>query len=86
MSRTLEEILKSEPSTVVHKARKMADEQLIKIQLCRLLSHLDMDAIFETDTEIVNDLLDIKQLVESCGGRLNLFVHMPDGTHHGVKI
>ncbi|MEI4955951.1 hypothetical protein U1620_17930, partial [Aeromonas caviae] len=29
---------------------------------------------------------DIKQLVESCGGRLNLFVHMPDGTHHGVKI
>lgn len=45
MSRTLEEILKSEPSTVVLKARKMADEQLIKIQLCRLLSHLDMDAM-----------------------------------------
>ncbi len=86
MSRTLEEILKSEPSTVVHKARKMADEQLIKIQLCRLLSHLDMDAIFEIDTDIVNDLLDIKQLVESCDGRLNLFVHMPDGAHHGVKI
>ncbi|MEI4956518.1 hypothetical protein [Aeromonas caviae] len=63
MSRTLEEILKSEPSTVVLKARKMADEQLIKIQLCRLLSHLDMDAIFETDTEIVNDLLDIKGVV-----------------------
>lgn len=30
MSRTLEEILKSEPSYVVHKARKMADEQLIE--------------------------------------------------------
>lgn len=86
MSRTLEEILKSEPSTVVHKARRMAGEQLIKIQLCRLLSHLDMDGFFEIDTDIVNGLLDIKQLVESCDGRLNLFIHMPDGTHHGINI
>jgi hypothetical protein len=47
MSRTLEETLKSEPSTVVHKARRMAGEQLIKIQLCRLLSHLDMDGFLK---------------------------------------
>ena len=67
------------------------DTQALFLRLCCIYWNKQCklskdDAIFEIDTDIVNDLLDIKQLVESCDGRLNLFVHMPDGAHHGVKI
>ncbi|WP_339013342.1 hypothetical protein [Aeromonas popoffii] len=86
MGRTLEDIIASESPEVVQRAQEIADEQLVHLSVTKLLSNLGAGDVPEIDPDILDSLLSLKKSVESHDCRLSLFVHMPDGTHHGVKI
>ena len=86
MGRTLEDIIASESPEVVQKAKVLAEEQLVRLSVTKLLSNLGADDVPEIDPDVLNSLLSLKRSVESNDCRLSLFVHMPDGTHHGVNI
>ncbi|WP_368195892.1 hypothetical protein [Aeromonas sp. R2-2] len=86
MGRTLEDIIASESPEVVQKAKVLAEEQLVRLSVTRLLSSLGTGDVPEIDPDVLDGLLSLKKSVESHDCRLSLFVHMPDGTHHGVNI
>lgn len=86
MGRTLEDIIASESPEVVQKAKVLAEEQLVRLSVTTLLSNLGSGDVPEIDPDVLNSLLSLKRYVESNDCRLSLFVHMPDGTHHGVNI
>jgi hypothetical protein len=86
MGRTLEDIISSESPEVVQRALEIADEQLVRLSVTKLLSNLGAGDVPEIDPYVLDSLLSLKRLVESHDCRLSLFVHMPDGTHHGVNI
>lgn len=86
MGRTLEDIISSESPEVVQRALEIADEQLVRLSVTKLLSNLGAGDVPEIDPDVLNSLLSLKRSVESNDCRLSLFVHMPDGTHHGVNI
>lgn len=86
MGRTLEDIIASESPEVVQRAQEIADEQLVRLSVTKLLSNLRAGDVPEIDPDVLDSLLSLKRSVESHGCRLSLFVHMPDGTHHGVKV
>ncbi|PKQ77000.1 hypothetical protein [Aeromonas sobria] len=86
MGRSLEGIIASESPEVVQRANALAEEQLVRLSVTKLLSNLGAGDVPEIDTDIVGSLLSLKRLIESHDCRLSLFVHMPDGTHHGVNI
>ncbi|MDM5151346.1 hypothetical protein [Aeromonas salmonicida] len=86
MGRTLEDIISSESPEVVQRAQEIADEQLVRLSVTKLLSNLGAGDVPEIDPDVLNSLLSLKRSVESNDCRLSLFVHMPDGTHHGVNI
>lgn len=86
MGRTLENIISSESPEVVQRAKEHAEEQRVHIAVTKLLSNLGTGDVPTIDTDVLDGLLSLKRLVESHDCRLNLFVHMPDGTHHGVNI
>ncbi len=86
MGRTLEDIISSESPEVVQKAQEIVDEQLVRLSVTKLLSNLGAGDVPAIDPNVLDSLLSLKRLVESHDCRLNLFVHMPDGTHHGVNI
>ncbi len=86
MGRTLEDMISSESPEVVQRAQEIADEQLVRLSVTKLLSNLGADDVPEIDPDVLDGLLSLKRSVESHDCRLSLFVHMPDGTHHGVKI
>jgi hypothetical protein len=52
----------------------------------KLLSNLGPGDVPEIAPDVLDSLLSLKRSVESQDCRLSLFVHMPDGTHHGVNI
>ena len=86
MGRTLEDIIESESSEVVQRAKEHAEELRVHIAVTKLLSNLGAGDVPEIDPDVLNSLLSLKRSVESNDCRLSLFVHMPDGTHHGVNI
>ncbi len=86
MGRTLEDIIASESPEVVQRAQEIADEQLVRLSVTKLLSNLGTGDIPAIAPDVLDGLLSLKRSVESHDCRLSLFVHMPDGTHHGVKI
>lgn len=86
MGRTLEDIIASESPEVVQRAKELAEEQLVRLGVTKLLSNLGAGDVPEIDADVLDSLLSLKMAVESHDGRLSLFVNMPDGTHHGVKI
>ncbi|PTT55648.1 hypothetical protein [Aeromonas sp. HMWF014] len=86
MGRTLEDIISSESPEVVLRAKEHAEELRVHIAVTKLLSNLGAGDVPEIDPDVLNSLLSLKRSVESHDCRLSLFVHMPDGTHHGVKI
>ncbi|MFM5635706.1 hypothetical protein ACET5Y_05560 [Aeromonas veronii] len=86
MGRTLEDIIKSESPEVVQRAQEIADEQLVRLSVTKLLSNLGTGDVPAIDPDVFDSLLSLKKSVESHDCRLSLFVHMPDGTHHGVNI
>ena len=86
MGRTLEDIIASESPEVVQKAKVLAEEQLVRLSVTKLLSNLGSGDVPEIDPDVLNSLLSLKRSVESHDCQLSLLVHMPDGTHHGVNI
>ncbi|MDX7890474.1 hypothetical protein SJU70_04285 [Aeromonas caviae] len=86
MGRTLEDIIASESSEVVQKAKEHAEELRVHIAVTKLLSNLSAGDVPEINPDVLDGLLSLKRSVESNDCRLSLFVHMPDGTHHGVNI
>lgn len=86
MGRTLEDIIESESSEVVQRAKEHAEELRVHIAVTKLLSNLGAGDVPEIDPDVLDGLLSLKRSVESQDCRLSLFVHMPDGTHHGVNI
>lgn len=86
MGRTLEDIIASESPEVVQRAQEIADEQLVRLSVTKLLSNLGTGDIPAIAPDVLDGLLSLKRSVESQDCRLSLLVHMPDGTHHGVNI
>ncbi len=86
MGRTLEDMISSESPEVVQRAKEHAEELRVHIAVTKLLSNLGAGDVPEIDPDVLNSLLSLKRSVESNDCRLSLFVHMPDGTHHGVNI
>ncbi|QLL84081.1 hypothetical protein [Aeromonas caviae] len=86
MGRTLEDIIESESSEVVQRAKEHAEELRVHIAVTKLLSNLGAGDVPEIDPDVLDGLLSLKRSVESQDCRLSLFVHMPDGTNHGVNI
>jgi hypothetical protein len=86
MGRTLENIISSESPEVVQRAKALAEEQLVRLSVTRLLSNIGAGDVPEIDPDVLDGLLSLKRSVESNDCRLSLFVHMADGTHHGVNI
>ncbi|MGN5162610.1 hypothetical protein [Aeromonas dhakensis] len=86
MGRTLEDMISSESPEVVQRAQEIADEQLVRLSVTKLLANLGTGDVPTIDTDVLDGLLSLKKSVESHDCRLSLFVHMPDGTHHGVNI
>ncbi|AGM44747.1 hypothetical protein G9455_08350 [Aeromonas hydrophila] len=86
MGRTLEDMISSESPEVVQRAKALAEEQLVRLSVTKLLSNLGTGDVPEIDADVLNSLLSLKRSVERYDCRLSLLVHMPDGTHHGVNI
>ena len=87
MGRTLEDMISSESPEVVQRAKALAEEQMVRLSVTKLLSNLGPGDVPEIAPDVLDDsLLSLKRSVESQDCRLSLFVHMPDGTHHGVNI
>ena len=86
MGRTLEDIIASESSEVVQRAKEHAEELRVRIAVTKLLSNIGAGDVPEIDADVLNSLLSLKRSVERYDCRLSLLVHMPDGTHHGVNI
>ncbi|HHQ4787963.1 hypothetical protein [Aeromonas hydrophila] len=86
MGRTLEDMISSESPEVVQRAKALAEEQLVCLSVIKLLSNLGTGDVPAIDPDVLDSLLSLKKSVESHDCRLSLFVHMPDGTHHGVNI
>ncbi|WP_259585690.1 hypothetical protein [Aeromonas veronii] len=86
VGRTLGDMISSESPEVVQRAKALAEEQLVRLSVTKLLSNLGPGDVPAIDPDVLDSLLSLKRLVESHDCRLSLFVHMPDGTHHGVNI
>lgn len=82
----LEDIITEQPQEVVYAAEETASKQLIQLRLMELLKRIGADAGFQIDSCTVDGLHQLKQIVDSGGGKLHLNVDLPDGSHHGFKI
>jgi hypothetical protein len=65
---------------------EIASKQLIHLHLIELLKRIGTDASYQIHSCTVDSLRQLKQIVESGGGKLHLHVDLPDGSHHGFKI
>ncbi|AYA41927.1 hypothetical protein HZS38_16475 [Xenorhabdus nematophila] len=86
MGRKLEDIIAEQPQEVVHAAEEIASKQLIHLHLIELLKRIGADASSNIDDHTVDSLQQLKQLVESGGGKLRFHVDLPDGSHHGFRL
>ncbi|WP_139405836.1 hypothetical protein [Aeromonas veronii] len=86
MSKKLEDLIESQPFEVAQSTKELAEELRVRIAVTKLLSNIGAGDVPEIDADVLNSLLSLKRSVESHDCRLSLFVHMPDGTHHGVNI
>lgn len=100
MARTLEQILATEKPEVVRKAQKTATEMLLNIHLAELrermnLTQTDMAKVLNIKQPTVSDmeqagrdlkLSSLKRYVEALGGKLNIDIELPDGTHFGFSV
>ncbi|MCU8039472.1 hypothetical protein L5M37_13445 [Shewanella sp. SM69] len=86
MGRKLEDIIAEQPQEVVYAAKEIASKQLIQLRLMELLKRIGADASFQIDSSTVDSLHQLKQIVESGGGKLHLHVDLPDGSHHGFSL
>ena len=86
MGRKLEDIIAEQPQEVVYIAKEIASKQLIQLRLMELLKRIGADAGFQIDSCTIDSLQQLKQIVESGGGKLRLHVDQPDGSNYGFKL
>ncbi|MGU3191977.1 hypothetical protein ACVYF0_16035 [Vibrio cholerae] len=86
MGRKLEDIIAEQSQEVVYTAEKIASKQLIQLRLMELLKRIGADAGFQIDSCTVDGLHQLKQIVESSGGKLRLHIDLRDDSSHGFKL
>ncbi|ENM5914261.1 hypothetical protein I2709_002591 [Vibrio mimicus] len=86
MGRKLEDIIAEQPQEVVYTAEEIASKQLIQLRLMELLKRIGADASYQIDSCTIDSLQQLKQIVESGGGKLCLHVDLSDGSHDGFKL
>ena len=57
-----------------------------QLRLMELLKCIGADASYQIDICTVDSLWQFKQIVESCGGKIQVHVELPDGSSHGFKL
>ncbi|ENC6730594.1 hypothetical protein ABKZ05_001275 [Vibrio navarrensis] len=86
MGRKLEDIIAKQPQEVAYAAEEIASKQLIQLRLMELLKRIGADASYQIDSCTIDSLQQLKQIVESGGGKLSLHVDLPDSSSHGFKL
>lgn len=100
MARTLNQIIEKEKPEVVAEAKTAATEMLLDIHLAELRERMNMTqseiaAALSIKQPTVSDmeqpgrdlkLSSLKRYVEALGGKLNLDIELPDGTHYGFGV
>ncbi|MBL0629001.1 transcriptional regulator [Aeromonas jandaei] len=91
MARTTDEILTTEIPDIVTQARKKADQMRLEIHLTQLREMLAQAGtepmICDQDPSIQDvTLMDLKRWVEAAGGKLQLNVWMPNGSHISFAV
>ena len=100
MARTLDQMLATEKPEVVAKARATAEEMLFNIHLVELRERVQKTqgqmavALGIKQPTVAGmekpgrdlKLSSLKRYVEATGGKLNLDVELPDGTHYGFPV
>ncbi|HBF07749.1 MAG: transcriptional regulator [Gammaproteobacteria bacterium] len=100
MARSLRDIIKNEKPEVVAEARKKSQEILLNIHLAEIRERVNKTqsqvaqaigvkqptiAGMEQEGQDIK-LSTLKRYVESLGGKVNLDVELPDGTHFGFSL
>ncbi|EHK2736779.1 hypothetical protein J9K13_004360, partial [Salmonella enterica] len=80
------DIIAEQPQEVAYAAEEIASKQLIQLSLMELLKRIGADAGFQIDSCTIDSLQQLKQMVESSGGKLHLHVDQPDGSNYGFKL
>jgi hypothetical protein len=91
MARTLDEILTTEIPDVVTQAREKAEQMRLEIhmtQLHEVLTQAGTEPMICGQTPSLQDvtLMDLKRWVEAAGGKLQLNVELPNGTHTSFTV
>ena len=100
MARSLQDIIKNEKPEVVKAAKTKAQNILLNIHLAEIRERVDKtqtqvaDALGVKQPTIAGmeqegqdiKLSTLKRYVESLGGKVNLDVELPDGTHFGFSL
>ncbi len=100
MSRSLQDILKTEKPGVVSKAKELASEALLNIHLAKLREEVEL-----TQKEVAGamgvkqptvagmegvgqdiKLSSLKKYIEATGGKLRLDIELPNGSHYGFSV
>ena len=96
MGRTLNQILQTEKSEVVTKAKSRAETILLQIQLAEIRSlmqktQMDMATALGVKQPTIAGmertgqdlkLSTLKRYIEAAGGKVKLDIELPDGKHH----
>ena len=100
MARTLQEIIANEKPEVVEKAKALASEMLLNIHLAELREKVALTqkelaramgvkqptiAGMEKNGQDIK-LSTLKKYIEATGGKLNIDIEMPDGSHFGFSV
>lgn len=100
MGRTLDQILATESTQVVVKAKEAAADILLNIHLAELRERVqktqeELATILGIKQPSVAEmektgrdlrLSSLKRYVEATGGKLNVDIELPDGTHYGFSV
>lgn len=91
MARTLDEILTTEMPDVVTQAREKAEQMRLEIhinQLREVLTQAGTEPMICDQDPSIQDvtLMDLKRWVEAAGGKLQLNVELPNGTHTSFTV
>ena len=100
MARTLNDLIAAQDPKIVTNAQKKADDMLLEIHLATLRERVqktqtEMAALLGVKQPTIaglekkgNDmkLSSLKRYVEAAGGKLNLNIELPDGSHYEVAL
>ena len=91
MARTLDEILTTEMPDVVTQAREKAEQMRLEVHMSHLremLTKAGTEPMICDQAPSLQDvtLMDLKRWVEAAGGKLQLNVELPNGTHTSFTV